>query len=524
MVGPRPAVHARDALAVEPRRAVLPRRSRAQGDHRLLGRHVPQLHAEPVVRRATKRARSTSSTGRSSRSRSGWRRARARTPRHRHPLDRGIVDGRRTTRTPRVDTPVRRRSGCSRRCGPTSRSCTRPSPTAHGNVALHPPLLEGVWGALGARRGAIVTVERIVDDLRPWSHLVRIPAHRVLAVVRVPDGRAPRRAVHRRLPVDGYGEDYDFWVDARAATRRDDYDDWIRDWVLERRDQAAVGRAARRRTRRALRAKADPDSWRADAAAYPADLDAPVNAWERAAVWGARYLADRVVATRRRRGARGRGCRQPLGVARRATRAREGARRAAHRRDRALGYDATPADPFVLNHRNFPTATMLGDAAMVLGALVGGAGTTTIGCLGGAQIDRFGNVNSTRIEPAARSSSGRAAATTSRAPRPRTWWSRRSRRNARPADCSYVTSPGHAVRALVTDLGLLEKRAISDRSWCSPRCRRATAARRPRRRGAAACGWGARGRVRRRRVNAPDTERGRRATSLGSRGWFLRAR
>ena len=36
---------------------------------------------------------------------------------------------------------------------------------------------------------------------------------------------------------------------------------------------------------------------------------------------------------------------------------------------------------------------------MVLGALVGGAGTTTIGCLGGAQIDRFGNVNSTRIEP-----------------------------------------------------------------------------------------------------------------------------
>ena len=23
-----------------------------------------------------------------------------------------------------------------------------------GNIALHPPLLEGVWGALGARRGA----------------------------------------------------------------------------------------------------------------------------------------------------------------------------------------------------------------------------------------------------------------------------------------------------------------------------------------------------------------------------------
>src|SRR5438132_6644191 len=88
-----------------------------------------------------------------------------------------------------------------------------------GNVALHPPLLEGVWGALAARRGAIVTVERIVDDLRPWSHLVRIPAHRVLAVVECPMGAHPGGLYVGDLPVDGYGEDYDFWVDARAATR-----------------------------------------------------------------------------------------------------------------------------------------------------------------------------------------------------------------------------------------------------------------------------------------------------------------
>ena len=84
-----------------------------------------------------------------------------------------------------------------------------------GNVALHPPLLEGVWGALGARRGAIVTVERVVDDLRPWSHLVRIPAHRVLAVVECPMGAHPGGCYAGSLPVSGYGEDYDFWVEAR---------------------------------------------------------------------------------------------------------------------------------------------------------------------------------------------------------------------------------------------------------------------------------------------------------------------
>ena len=120
------------------------------------------------------------------------------------------------------------------------------------------------------------------------------------------------------------------------------------------------------------------------------------------------------------------------------------------------GYDATPADPFVLNHRNFPTATMLTDAAMVLGTLVGGAGTTTIGCLGGAQIDRFGNVNSTRIDPrpflVGSGGGNDVASTATENVVVATLTPQRT-----PADCSYVTSPGRAVRALVTDLGVLEK-------------------------------------------------------------------
>ncbi len=67
------------------------------------------------------------------------------------------------------DASTRRsaRSACSRRSCPTSRSLHAPVADRAGNVALHPPLLENVWGALAARRGAIVTVERVVDDLGP---------------------------------------------------------------------------------------------------------------------------------------------------------------------------------------------------------------------------------------------------------------------------------------------------------------------------------------------------------------------
>ena len=214
--------------------------------------------------------------------------------------------------------------------------------------------------------------------------------------MRIPAGCTPAT-----VPVDGYGEDYDFWVDARAATRAgdDEYDAWIRHWVLDVESQEQwLERLGPERVA-ALRAKADPDSWRADAAAYPPDLDAPVNAWERAR--GVGRASPRGACRRDRRDAVLAGA----GVANLAAwlgvqLARDAGSDVKLTAEIGLwDYDATLGDPFVLNHRNFPTATMLADAQFVLGALVGGPGTTTIGCLGGAQVDRVGNINSTWIPP-----------------------------------------------------------------------------------------------------------------------------
>ena len=96
----------------------------------------------------------------------------------------------------------------------------------------------------------------------------------------------------------------------------------------------------------------------------------------RAATFGARHLADRVAALGAARGARRCGRREPRRVARRRPRARARARRASSPPRSGSGATSRrPADPFVLNHRNFPSATMLGDAAMVLRTLVGGPGT-----------------------------------------------------------------------------------------------------------------------------------------------------
>jgi acyl CoA:acetate/3-ketoacid CoA transferase alpha subunit/acyl CoA:acetate/3-ketoacid CoA transferase beta subunit len=325
-----------------------------------------------------------------------------------------------------------------------------------GNLAVHPPLLEGVWGALGARRGVVATVERVVDDLRPWSHLVRVPAHRTLAVVEAPFGAHPGGLYPGSLPVDGYGEDYDFWVSVRDATRADDFDDWIRHWVLDVTTQEQWLERVGEERLRALRAKAAPDSWRAEAASNPPDESSPPNRWEVAATYGARYLAQRIEATGAQGVLAGAGVANLsawLGVA------QARARGAGVHLTAEVGlwdYDPVPADPFVLNHRNFPGAAMLADASLVLGTLVGGAQTATIACLGGAQVDRHGNVNSTEIPGGAflvGSGGGNDVASTCAEALVVALLS-----PARtPPACGYVTSPGRAVRALVTDLGILEK-------------------------------------------------------------------
>jgi acyl CoA:acetate/3-ketoacid CoA transferase alpha subunit/acyl CoA:acetate/3-ketoacid CoA transferase beta subunit len=390
-----------------------------------------------------------------------------------------------------------------------------------GNVALHPPLLEGVWGALAARRGAIVTVERVVHDLRPWSHLVRIPAHRVLAVCEATMGCHPGGLFTGDLPVDGYGEDYDFWVGARAASRGDDFEAWIRRWVLDVADQADyLDRLGDERVA-ALRAKADPGSWRTDEAAFPPDLDAPVNRWERAAVFGARHLAERVQALGANAVLAGAGVANLsawLGVAR----ARAAGSDVQLTAEIGLwGYDPTPADPFVLNHRNFPRSTMLGDAGLVLGTLVGGTGTTTVACLGGAQVDRFGNVNSTRIPggPFLVGSGGGndVASVAEEAIVIGTLTPGRT-----PPECGYVTSPGRNVRALVTDLGTLEKldgdelvlTAVAGDGTVEERiqaCR-------------AACGWDLAAAPVVRELSPPAPDEVRELRSWDPRGWFLRDR
>ena len=328
-----------------------------------------------------------------------------------------------------------------------------------GNLAFHPPLLEGVWGALAARRGVVASVERIVDDITPWAHLVKVPAHQVLAVAEAPMGAHPGGLYGSFTPAEPYAEDLAFWVSARNATRADDdsYAEWIQEWVLGPADQAEYLDALGTDRIADLRARADRGSWRADEAAHPPDLDAGTNDWELAAIHGARVLADRLVDTAADAVLAG------AGVANLATwlaveKARgRGAPTVLTAELGLLGYEPTAADPFVFNHRAFPSATMLADAETVLGGLVPGPATSCLGCLGAAQIDAAGNINSTEVPGrtflVGSGGGNDVASTADEVVVVTTLTPRRT-----VAEVPYITSPGTKVTFIATDLGVFERR------------------------------------------------------------------
>jgi acyl CoA:acetate/3-ketoacid CoA transferase beta subunit len=166
---------------------------------------------------------------------------------------------------------------------------------------------------------------------------------------------------------------------------------------------------------------------------------------------------------------------------------------------------------------------MLGDAAMVLGTLVGGPGTRVLGCLGGAQVDELGNVNSTTLQPDGPflvgsgggndvASSAQECIVVATLTRART-----------PARCVYVTSPGRTVQALVTDLGTFEKRGgdtfvlTAVPAGDEPITERVAAVQ-------AACGWDVVVADELAELPPPGAEEVARLRRWDPRGWFLRAR
>ena len=327
---------------------------------------------------------------------------------------------------------------------------------AAGNLVFSEPLLDGVWGAWAARRGVVATVERILDDVEGLGHRVRVPAHRVLAVVEAPYGAHPGGCYAPGLPVQGYGEDIAHWSMVADACARGELDAYAEEWVLGPSTHEKYLAKVGSEQLLWLEGRSDPMSWKADADAHPVSDDPSFTAWEHAAAHGAREVervvaevgADAVLA-----GAGAANLAAWVAVAR----ARAAGSAVTLTAELGLwGYEPTPADPYIFNQRVFPSTPYLSDASSVLGMVIGGPGTTTVGCLGAAEVDRHGNLNSTQLASGRfLVGSGGANDVASRATACVVLTLARPERL--PDKVAYVTSPGDRVVSVVTDKGILRR-------------------------------------------------------------------
>jgi len=337
-----------------------------------------------------------------------------------------------------------------------------PCADRHGNVLLAPPCAEGTWGALAAREGVVVTVERLVEPevLRRHALLPSVPSHRVRSVSVAPMGAHPAgQAAGGIEGVEAYGDDVAFYSEGRAAGRSEtDWQRWVERWLLEPADRETY--LARLGPERALwlMGTARPDSWRAEllAARERLDLGAPSNATERMTIAASRLLASKVDVQDHASILSGQGSANLAAWLAHGLLADRGRTVQLVAEVGMAGYVPRPCDPFLFNHRNLATCTARADATAALGLLVGGSQARCLGSLGAGQVDAQGRFNSTRLaDGTLLVGSGGAADVAATAAEVVLTLPAGAHRLVE--ELPYVTGVGDRVTAVVTDRGIFEK-------------------------------------------------------------------
>jgi acyl CoA:acetate/3-ketoacid CoA transferase alpha subunit len=316
-----------------------------------------------------------------------------------------------------------------------------------GNVVLGRPHGEGAWPAYAARLGALVSVERIVDDevVDALPEHVVVPGQRVLGLCEAPFGCHPQSLRTQGVAgVRGYLDDYEFLsatADAcadEATARR-----WFEDWIAPGHEEylAALGEP-----RLHALTGAPP------AGPPPVRDDPEPSRKESLIVLGARTIAKLVRANGYDTLLAGIGA-SHIAAWLAAARLRAD-NHPVHLVSELGFYGTRPHEGDVFLFSQAHGAEQLCSIADILGGMVA-ANPRCLGVLAAAEVDHRGNIN-TSVLPDGRWLTGSGGA----------------HDIANAADCvvlaasgprryvpevTAVTSPGHRVRAVVSDFGVFTR-------------------------------------------------------------------
>ncbi len=331
-----------------------------------------------------------------------------------------------------------------------------------GHAIFTPPYAEDFYGAYASRNGVILSAEHIVDEdvIRRYSHLSKLPSYLVKAVVPMEFGSHPSGMAESGFAeFDGYSEDYDFILGFREAAKSvDTLDEWINDWITGVKDHNGYLQKLGSQKLLYLKGKAKPLSW----ADEIKDVQDNISTSEQPSKNELMTAMASVILEEKIREKSYSAILAGIGNSNIAAWL-SALKLKREKIDIELiaevgfyGYYPRPGNPFIFNFANIPTCKMLTGAFEALGLMVEGYSNKTIGIIGAGQVDRFGNINSTRVGDGiflVGSGGGNDVTVGAR----ETIVVCPLNRMRFVDKVSYITGPGEKVSTLITDMGIFEK-------------------------------------------------------------------
>lgn len=334
----------------------------------------------------------------------------------------------------------------------------------YGNtiMSVYPKSSYGGWGPRASKNGVVVTVEKLVstDFIRKHAALVTLPGYVVNSVSVTPFGAHPEGLLSKGIDdLKSYGEDHQFMEESRKA-RRDpaQFKVWVKDWVLDCPSTEKYLEKLGNARLSLLKDRAESGMWKKALEPLLKNVSTGVeyNATEMMIVAAARRVRQRVLEKKYRTLLVGAGT--PLVATWLACvqLREEGYDVELFNGPGLFGYAPLPGDPSTTNFHTLVTCKMLADIIQSYGWLVGGT-DKCLAVLGGAEIDKNGNINSTITGNGLRlpgSGGGNDAGNAAELMLAVTQSPQRF-----VDKVSYVTVPGNRVTTLISDMGIFEKTA-----------------------------------------------------------------
>ena len=332
-----------------------------------------------------------------------------------------------------------------------------------GNTIVAPCVVSGEYthGAKASKNGVIVTVENIVSTqfIREHSALVGIPAGIVNSVSLAPFGAHPQGMVtnYGINQFQPYAEDYEF-TGERVRVSRDpqDLDNWIKNWVLDCATHDDYLKKLGSERILFLEEKGNKKDWRDNLDINALSYSPEYNSREMMVIAAAKKTKELILKNNYDGVLCGIGTSGLPGWMAYYDLKKENYDVHLWIGSGIYGFSPCPGDPQLCSLPTIMSARMITNGLNAYGIFVGGNHKgKNMSILSAAQVDQYGNLNSTKISDTSYIIGSGGGNDASNANEVLVVIPQSARRFV--PKVSYVTCPGDKMSAIVSDMGIFER-------------------------------------------------------------------